>query len=63
MATWLIIQAVKEAAKADSSLAQITILINSNYTIDPPQEPEAFAAAAKAAGVTTNAAGFDLPLS
>jgi len=58
----LILEAVKQSAKADASLTGITMLINSNYTADPPPEPEAFAAAAKAAGATGNSAGFDLGL-
>lgn len=59
----LILEAVKQSAKADPSLTGITMLINSNYTVDPPLEPEAFAAAAKAAGATGNSAGFDLGVS
>jgi len=57
----LIVQAVKEAAKADASLTGITILVNSNYP--SALEPAAFGAAATAAGIKATTAGFDLPLS
>ncbi len=59
----LILEAVKDAAKSNPSLTGITILINSNYRVDPPAEPEAFDAAAKAAGANGNSAGFDLRIS
>jgi hypothetical protein len=61
-AATLIVQAFKETAQADRSLAGITILINSNYKNNPPQEPAAFGGAAIALGVKPNATGFDLPL-
>ncbi len=60
-AAGLIIDAVKEAMQADSSLQSLQILINTNDS-QASSERDAFDAAAKSKGLNPIGEGFDVPL-